>query len=126
MLPDVARAVLTAHAQAPLALDHAYLATLDACDDCKAEVLPLQTAFKSEASKAFFNQLAKDICIRFELFAPHICNGTVDLFTNVRSSRGGGPESACFAGCFAGPGLVALRALGSLPSTTSSSDSPHA
>ena len=87
MLPDVALLARAVHKRHPLAVDLEYLGGLDACDDCKAEALPLQQAFLSEASRAFFAQLAKNICIRFDLFAPHICNGTVDLFTDVRSLR---------------------------------------
>ena len=79
--------VEAAYAQAPLAIDVDVDVSVghdDACDDCKAQVLPLQRLVKSEPAKAFFNDLAKRICIGLELFAPYICNGTVDIFTNVR------------------------------------------
>jgi len=84
-LPNLAVVVAEAHRRRPLQVDLAYLGALNECDDCKAEALPLQERFKSEASREFFNGLAKNICNRFELFSPHVCNGTVDIFTDVRS-----------------------------------------
>jgi hypothetical protein len=92
LLPDVALLARDVHRRHPLAVDLAYLATADACDDCKARVLPVQQLFKSEPSREFFADTAKSICIRFELFSPYICNGTVDLFVDVRAHR---PRLVC-------------------------------
>jgi hypothetical protein len=84
-LPDLALLVRDVHARHPLAVDLAAFGSRDACDDCKAEALPLQQLFKSEASRALFASLAKQFCLRLDLFAPHICNGTVDVFVDVRT-----------------------------------------
>ena len=42
MLPDVALLARAVHKRHPLAVDMEYLGGLDACDDCKAEALPLK------------------------------------------------------------------------------------
>ena len=64
-------------------------------------MLPLQRAFKSERFRAVLNERAKALCARLELFSAPVCNGTIDLFTDVRmpmktpmKTRGG-----CWGGC---------------------------
>ena len=84
---DVVRVVAEAHRRAPLAVDVGGVrgrVDRDACDDCKLEALPLQEAFKSDLFKSRLAARAKELCVRLELFSPTVCNGTIDLFTDVR------------------------------------------
>eukprot|EP00002_Diphylleia_rotans_P029336 TRINITY_DN596_c0_g2_i1.p1 TRINITY_DN596_c0_g2~~TRINITY_DN596_c0_g2_i1.p1 ORF type:complete len:589 (-),score=93.33 TRINITY_DN596_c0_g2_i1:141-1907(-) len=50
------------------------------CLGCKQTVKSVQQRFLDPANQAKLNELAKTICISFNLFTQHVCNGTVDLF----------------------------------------------
>lgn len=80
---DLTLIIKQAMRKAPLKLDRSFLRQLDECDDCKAEVKRVQTILLSDAAKERLADLAKQLCRRFELFSDYICDGAVNIFTNV-------------------------------------------